>query len=141
MVSRQLFSTQLTPFLKNDHIYLINLKFLLTSTKQQPQYMLTTWLYWNKNLSWTVVECFLVPESDTKLIPRNWTLNRNDSQVAFGLFLENGHESVLGFFLADFNSWTADWISFIFFKVLIELNWRIRVITILFFFLNYYFFF
>lgn len=41
VVFRLLFSTQLTPFVKIDHIDLIYLKPLLILTKQQPQYQPT----------------------------------------------------------------------------------------------------
>lgn len=54
--------------------------------------------------------------------------------MAFGLFLQNRHESVLGFFgLILTRELRIEFLSFLF-KVLIELNWRTRVITILFFF-------
>lgn len=72
MVLRLLIS-QLTPFVKIDHIDLNYLKLFLILTKQQPQYQLTyackiillMHLQTNKNLSGTIAECFRVTVSET----------------------------------------------------------------------------
>lgn len=73
MVLRLLISTQLTPFVKIDHIDLNYIKLFLIFTKQQPQYqptyaykiILLMHLQTNNNLSGTIAECFRVTVSET----------------------------------------------------------------------------